>query len=123
MIILMPFNGKPIEHFKDYNELFDHLLAVENTKLIANNPNFKEMNWRFTIHPPRRVVAFYVHLKDTNEAIKEAYEEDLSLIEICFGDFTKPTYIALTPNTNLDYLKKKWCVEYCVFHHLVVREV
>ena len=120
MIIIVPLSGKPIEHFKDYNELFDHLTATENTKLIANNP---QMNWSFTIHPPRRVVAFYAHLKDTCEAIREAYDEDLSLITICTGDYTKPTYIALTPNTNVDYLKEKWCIKYCTWHHLLVKEV
>jgi hypothetical protein len=81
--------------------LFDCLTTIENTKLIAN-PNFKEMNWSFIIRPPRRVAAFYAHLNNTNEAIKEAYEEGLSLIAICIGDYRKPTYIPLTPNVDLD---------------------
>jgi hypothetical protein len=122
MIIIVPLSGEPIEHFENYNELFEHLTAIENTKLIAKNPYFKEMNWSFTIHPPRRVAAFYTHLKDSCDAIKEAYEEGLSLIVMCTGDYRTPTYIALTPNVNVDYLKKKWCVDYCTWHHLLVTE-
>lgn len=123
MIVIVPLDGTAVEQFEDYNELFDCLTAIENTKLIANNPDFKNMNWSFTIHPPRRVAAFYAHLKDSCEAIKEAYEEGLPLIVICTGEHSKPTYIALTPNIDVDYLKKKWCVDYCTWHHLVVREI
>lgn len=123
MIVIVPLHGQPIEHFKDYNELFDCITTIENLKLIAKNLNFNEMNWSFTIHPPRRVAAFYGHLKNSCAAIKEAYEEDLSLIAICRGDYSKPTYIALTPNVDLDYLKKKWCIDYCTWHDLMVREV
>jgi hypothetical protein len=123
MIVIVPLDGTPIEYFKGYNELFDHLTAIETTKLIANNPNFRKMNWSFTVHSPRRVAAFYAHLKDTCEAINEAYKECLSLIEICTGDYTKPIYIALTPNVDLDYLQKKWCVDYCTFHNLVMKEM
>jgi len=122
MIVVVSLNSDPAQYFEDYNELFDCFTAVENLKLVAKCPNFKRMNWSFTIYSPKRVAAFYAHIKDSNEAIKEAFSEDLSLIEICTGDFTKPTYIALTPNVDLNYLKKKWCIDYCTFHHLVVRE-
>jgi hypothetical protein len=123
MIILTSLIGKATEYFEDYSDLFEYLTELENAKLIAQNLNFQTMNWSFIIHSPRRVAAFYGHLKDTCEAINEAYEEGLSLIEICAGDYTKPTYIALTPNVDLGYLKQKWCVDYCTWHHLVVREV
>jgi hypothetical protein len=123
MIVIIPLDGKPIEHFEDYNELFEHLTAIDNTKLVAKNSNFKEMNWSLTVHPPRRVTAFYAHLKDSCEAIKEAYEEGLSLIAICTGDYRTPTYIALTPNVDLAHLKKQWCIDYCTWHDLMVREV
>ena len=123
MIVIIPLDGQPIELFENYNELFNCIMAIENTKLIARNPNFSEMKWSFTIYPPRRVVAFYAHLKDASEAIREAYEEDLSLIEICAGDYSKPTYIAFTPNVDFDYLKEQWCIDYCTWHDLMVREV
>jgi hypothetical protein len=122
-MIIIPLDGKPAKHFEDYNELFDTLIAIENRKLDAKIPNLIPMSWSFTIHPPRQVAAFYAHLKDSCEGIKEAYEEGLPLIEFCNGAYRTPTYIALTPNVNLDYLKKKWCIDYCTWHHLVVRAV
>lgn len=97
-------------------------MKQENLKLLEKEADFHSMNWSFTIHPPRHVTAFYAHLKESCDVIKEAYEGELSLIAICTGNYWAPTYIALTPNVNLDYLKRKWCLEYCRFHHLTVRE-
>jgi hypothetical protein len=55
--------------------------------------------------------------------MKEAFEERLSLIAICTGDYKHPLYVVMTANVNVDYMKKKWCVDYCTCHDLVVREV
>jgi len=123
MILINPSTTDPIEYVKDYNELWENLTALENEKLLAEKPNFGQMNWSFTIHPPRRVAAFYRHIKDTCEAIQEAWEEELSLIVICTGDYRTSTYIALTGNTDLDYLKKKWCLDYCAWHEIELEEV
>ncbi|MGV8948881.1 MAG: hypothetical protein ACOH2E_05910 [Candidatus Paracaedibacter sp.] len=122
-MIIVSMDGESIGYFKDYNDLFENLIGIENTKFIAVNQNARDRDWTFTIHPPHRVVAFFAHLKDSCEAIKEAFEEDLPLIEICAGDYTKPLYVAQTPNVDREYLKKRWCLEYCVFHQLEVREV
>jgi len=122
-MIIVSVDGETISYFKDYNDLFENLTGIGNTKLIAVNQNARDRDWAFTIHPPQRITAFFAHLKDSCEAIKEAFEEDLPLIEICAGDYTKPVYITQTPNTDMDYLKKRWCVDYCAFHHLVVREI
>lgn len=108
MIIIESLTGKPIVKFETYNEFFECLTSIENLKLIAENSNFKHMNWSFTVYAPN---------------LREAFEENLPLIEICTGDFKKPLHIVLTPNVDMDYLKKKWCIDYCTFHHLVVREV
>jgi len=121
-MIIVSMDGESIGYFKDYNDLFENLIGIENTKFIAVNQNARDRDWTFAIHPPQRVAAFFAHLKDSCEAIKEACEEGSPLIEICAGDYTKPVYIVQTPNVDMDYLKKKWCVEYCGFHHLLIRE-
>jgi hypothetical protein len=121
-MIIVSMDRKNIGYFKDYNDLFENPIGVENTKFIAVDQNAIDRNWAFTIHPPQRVAAFFAHLKDSCEAIKEAFEEGLPLIEICTGDFTKPQYIAQTPNTDMDYLKKKWCLDYCNFNHFLVKK-
>jgi hypothetical protein len=123
MIIIMPLDGTPADHFEDFNELFDRIIATETAKLTAKNHTLQHMDWSFTIHPPKQVAAFYNYVNDPSGAIKEAFDDGLPLIEICIGDYKKPTYIPLTPNVNMDYLKRKWCVDWCTWHHLLVREV
>jgi hypothetical protein len=63
-----------------------------------------------------------VNSKDAPTAVHEAFDENLPLIEICTGDYHNPMYIVVTPNVDIYYLKKRWCVDYCTFHHLLVRE-
>lgn len=123
MIIILPLNGAPAEHFANYDELFECITTIENLKLVAKRPVFVHMNWSFTVYPPKRVAALYAHSKDPSEALREAFEENLPLIEICTGDYKQPLCITLTPNVDMDYLKRKWCIDYCTFHHLVVRKV
>ena len=118
MIIILTLNGTPAERFENYNELFEGLKTIENEKY----PDVAQMNWSFTVYPPEQVVALYALSQEACEAIEEAFEENLPLIEICAGDYKKALYITLTPNVDMDYLKKKWCTDYCTYHNLVVRE-
>jgi hypothetical protein len=68
------------------------------------------------------VAALYAHTKNPCAEMQEAFEYNLPLIEICTGDYKNPLYIVLTPNIDMDYLKRKWCIDWCTFHHLLVRE-
>ena len=122
MIEIITLDRTPAGQFDDFNDLFDCITTIENLKLVAKHPNARQMNWSFAIHPPKRAAVLYTHGDNSSEAIEEAYEEQLPLIEICTGDYKKPLYIVLTPNVDMDYLKKKWCLDWCTFHHLVVRE-
>lgn len=123
MIKVLTLSRTLAGEFENFNDLFDCITTVENLKLVAKNPDFKQMNWSFTIYPPKRAVALHTHSKAPSAAIKEAFEETLPLIEICTGNYKHPLHIALTPNVNMDYLKKKWCVDYCTYHHLLVKEL
>ena len=123
MIIILSKNRELIGQFQSYEELFEHLAGTVDAELMAVNHNAKDRDWRFAIHPPQRVATFFSHLKDSCDAINEALEEGLSLIEIRTDDYSKPHYIAQTANVDMDYLKRKWCIDWCTFHHLLVREV
>jgi hypothetical protein len=81
------------------------------------------MNWSFIIHPVGQVAALLAVHKKPSEVMKEAFEEHLPLIAICTGDYKHPTHIVLTPNVDMDYFKKKWCVDWCMCHRMVVRGV
>jgi hypothetical protein len=122
MIQILSFNGTPAEQFEDYNELFECIIIIENLKLIAKCLDFSHLNWSFTVYSPKRVSSFRTAAKDAPDAVHEAYEENLPLIEICTGDFHNPLYIVVTPNVDMDFLKRQWCIDYCTFHHLLVRE-
>ena len=123
MIVIQPLNGTPTEDFESYGELFDCLISTNNVDFHEDSTSIRDKDWSFTVYPSKQVAALYGHSKDSPEAMKEAFEDHLPLIEICAGDFNQPLYIVLTPNVDLDYLKKKWCVDYCTWHHIVVREV
>lgn len=97
MIQIVPLDGTPEKYFESFDEIFKDLTKTENSKLVGENPNFAQMNWSFTIYPPKGVATLYAHTKDPCEAMHEAFEDNLPLIEICAGDYKKPLYIVLTP--------------------------
>lgn len=114
--------------FANYNELFDFICETENQKLSEGHLKYGGSIWSFVLYPPDRVVSLYNDRKrglfapKINPNVKEAYEQQLSLVEICTGDYKNPQYIVVTPNVNMEYLKKKWCIEYCTFYNFVVRD-
>jgi len=123
MIQVLPLDGTPDEYFESFDEFFKDIITTENSKLVDDQADLGQMNWSFTIYPPKRVAALYAHTTEPCDAMQEALEDNLPLIEICAGDYKKPLYIVLSPNVDLDYLKRKWCIDWCTFHHVLVREV
>lgn len=111
------------EWFKSYDDLFNHLTRHEHLSMAANpNPNFTTMNWRFTVYAGERVDLYFSHLKGTSIAIKEACDKQFALIEICTGDFTRPKYVVVTLELDMLPLKKKWVLDYCEAHNMVITE-
>lgn len=121
MIQIVPLDGTQPQHFKSFKELFEDITTTENLKLVDEHSDFTHMNWSFTVYPPKRVAILLAHTKDPSATLQEAFEDHLPLIEICTGDYKKPLYIVLTPNVDMDYLKRKWCIDWCTFHHLLVK--
>ncbi|MBX9804543.1 MAG: hypothetical protein K2Y18_02175 [Alphaproteobacteria bacterium] len=123
MIKIVSLDGTPAEYFESFDELLKDIQTIENLKLVDDQPNLSQLNWSFTIYSPRRVAALYTHTKDPCGAMQEAFEDNLPLIEICAGDYKMPLYIVLTANVDMDYLKRKWCIDWCTYHHLLVKEL
>ena len=123
MIIILPLNGAPAERFENYDELFDCITRSEDVEFGEKHSDIANVDWSFTIYPPKQVSILQVNSNNPPEAMMEAFEEHLPLIKICAGDCKRPLYIVFTPNVDVDYLKRKWCIDYCTFHHLLVREV
>lgn len=122
MIEVIGLTGQQIYQFEDYNQLFDYLVEMENRELLAHCSDFKQLNWSFTIYSPKQVASLYAYSKNLADAIREAFEDELSLIEICNGSYEHPIYIVDTPNVDMDYLKRKWCQHYCRSHDLKLRD-
>ena len=137
MIKILTLDNIPFEefgacHFEDYHHLFDHIMEIENDLFgyITETENSKpvayadreQKYWRFTVYSPHQVSILCTHNKDLPGPVKEAFEEQLSLIEICRGDYKNPEYIVRTPNVDMNYLKKQYCVDYCAFHNITIEE-
>ena len=122
MIEVIELNDQQIRQFNNYNQLFDYLIEMENRKLFSHYSDFKQMNWSFTIYSLKQVASLYAYSKNPADAIREAFEDELPLIEICNGSYEHPIYIVDTPNVDMDYLKRKWCQHYCQSHDLKLRD-
>ena len=109
----------------DYNELFEYICETETQLPFEDPAESGGRNWSFTVHYPHRVFFLYNN-REKDSAIDpnlhEAYDEQLSLLEICTGDYANPQYVAITPNVDIGGLKKKWCQDYCAFHEIDIRE-
>ena len=112
--------------FNNYDKLFDFLAQMDSEikdgKLFESYLQFEGTNWSFVIYPPDRVAALYKFATTIDPELQEAHDQQLSLLEICAGDYKNPQYIAVTPNIDMSGLKRKWCHDYCAFHGLALSE-
>jgi hypothetical protein len=122
MIEIIPLDGSQSLWFENCDQLFAYITETENKKLLSKRAYPPHMDWSFTIYPTKQVAALYAYHMDPDESIKEAYIEELSLIEICAGSYQHPTYIVYTPNVDMDFLKIKWCLDFCTYHDLLLRD-
>ena len=123
MINICKTNGKIIKSFKN-DDAFNHLSAKE---LLAGHPEIDTIHWGFVIFSPKIVPNLYLKLKQkpVQAPLKEAYEQQLGVIEMCKGDYENPTYIPITPNLDIgtvarSKLKKGWYLECCKKHDFFV---
>ena len=111
---------------ENYNKVFDFLAQMDSEikdgKLFESYLQFEGTNWSFVIYPPDRVAALYEFAITIDPELQKAYDEQLSLLETCTGDYKCPQYIALAPSVDVYELKKKWCHDYCRVHDLALSE-
>jgi hypothetical protein len=107
-------NGKIIRSFKN-DDAFNHLSAGE---LLEDHPDVDTTHWSFVIFPAERVPNLYFNLKQkpVPAPLKEAYEQQLGVIEICKGDYENPIWAPLVPGLDIGKLKRGWYLEFCKKH-------
>jgi len=52
--------------------------------------------------------------------VKQAYEQELSLLEICTGNYDDPDYIPITADLDIGTLKRQWHQDYWLYHHIFI---
>ena len=112
MINICKPNGKLIKSFKN-DDVFNRLSAGE---LLEDHPEVDTTHWGFVVFPPESVPNLYFNLKQKPAPLKEAYEQQLGVIEVCNGDYANPTYVPIIPSLDIEKLKKDWYLECCKKH-------
>jgi hypothetical protein len=120
MIQLFQLDGNVIGLFEDFDELFHHINTIETSKLTESS-SCGDI-WSFSLFTNKRLsYIFYKTLEQSFSKIgKEAFDQGLDLIEISKGDYENPLQIPVTPDVNIEDLKKNWCYEYCDAHGYVI---
>jgi hypothetical protein len=105
---------------ENYDDLFQYIREKERLKLRGVQAEFWD-SWNFTYFSPQQVSANIEQFQPT-EIVKEAQKRKLGFIEICRGDPQSSIEILATHDTDIEALKKQWCVEYCDAHHYIIVE-
>lgn len=110
--------------FQSHNSLFKYIKEAEKQKLLETG----QRDWSFIIHSHERLSGTYWSAVKALEIFltskeQEAYENGLSLLEICKGDHDNPYQIILTPDVNVKEMRKSWCRDYCIENGYTVSEV
>jgi hypothetical protein len=115
MIQVFGSNKEAIGQFDSYDALFKHISSIENSKLTECSSRSLGEIWSFALYTNKRLS--YIYYKTLERSFskvgKEAFEQELDLIEIYKGDFQNPIQIPVTADINVQELKEAWCQEYC----------
>ena len=124
MIGLFNFHNRELKMFETRDQLFNYIMTLENEKLFEDHENFGATEWSFGIIALQHVRELYHKIKeeDMTEALREAYEQELPLLEISWGDFRNRISIPLLPDIDLKTLKWDWCRAYCEVHDYYLAE-
>lgn len=106
-----------LETFKNYDDLFKYIKAIERQKLIEQG----QEGWIFTIYSNESLERFYWNAIKAIEILltekeQDAYENGLDLLEMSKGYEDSTTQIILTPDIDIEVLKEDWCKDYCLSH-------
>jgi hypothetical protein len=122
MIQVFGSNKEAIGQFDNYDALFKHINSIENSKLAECSSRSLGEIWSFALYTNKRLS--YIYYKTLERSFskvgKEAFEQELDLIEIYKGDFQNPIQIPVTADINVQELKESWCQEYCEAHHYLL---
>ena len=117
--------------FQEHSELYkgyavDFIDEIKNTRFFEDKPEFQHEHWSFTRYSHERVAHLFRNWKkcfgtpEIPPGIKQAYEQELSLIEVCTGIYDDPDYIPITADLDIETLKRQWHQDYWLYHHISI---
>ena len=124
MIGIFNTHTKEMKLFEKVEGLFKYITALENEKMLEDHKHFGKTEWSFIIFSRKDVHELYHNSKkdDLTEELKQAYQQELELLEVCHGDCQTPAQLPLTPDIDLEELKMDWCRAYCITHQFYLAE-
>ena len=128
MLVLFKKDGTPIQSFANdkelyrplvhYRELCRHITYEENEKLFEDHPQFGQTMWSFLYISPQQVTDLVPTMKKKcdEKIFLEAHLQGLGVVEACEGNLDHIRQILVTPDVNVEALRKEWCKKYCKVH-------
>jgi len=110
--------------YKNFEEVCDHFRRLEQVKSYSEEGSSDEERWDFSYWPHKRVLALQEHLKNSHfsQAERDAYENELDLIEIFVGPLGPTEQYAVTSSLDIGNLMREWCFDYAYAHGYTVLE-
>lgn len=123
MIEVLNMLTRKAEYFLTYDDLVKRIEEIEKDNFLLKG---KEV-WSLSFYSHRTLELFYWQASRAinvllTEKQQKAYEEKLSLLEICKGHRDEAVQIILTPDVNVEEIKKGWCKDYCLNHGYILKE-
>jgi hypothetical protein len=71
--------------------------------------------WSFLVLTPNRIAVLLSTLRKPHDPLllQEAWEKQLTVVEVCKGDFKGLKQIKVEPGVDIEVLRKEWCLDYC----------
>jgi len=123
MIEILNVHTRKKEYFLSYGDLVKHIEIIEEDNFLGKG---KEI-WSLSFYSHRTLELFYWQMVRAinvllTEEQQRAYEKKLSLLEICKGHRDEAVQIILTPDVDVEEIKKDWCKDYCLSHGYLLKE-
>jgi hypothetical protein len=80
--------------------------------------------WSFLVLTPNRIAMLLSVLKKPYDLLllQEAWEKQLTIVEVCKGNFKGLKQTIVEPDVDIETLRKEWCLDYCQANGMTVIE-
>lgn len=107
------YNSKSlVGSYKRFEDVCDYFMRLEHFKSVGRS--FSEERWEFSYYSYEYLRAIFGGIKKnvSSKTEREAYENELDLIEVCKGDPQFLRQIALFPDVDVEEVARDWCFDY-----------